>query len=157
MGDGKLILELNKVIKSGWQRGRFANHPRHVEDPFLLFLLTYALPCVIFDLFRSLVTGADFVAFYHAVDSRAAARGKAAPSDMSDFAMPPAGRSLPTLWVDNSSHAADHAAAGDFQVSLGHAPLPVGLLALGHVSLVAGSQGVRSTILWAFWRRGRRG
>lgn len=30
--------------------------------------------------------------------------------------MPPAGRSLPTLWVDNSSHAADHAAAGDFQV-----------------------------------------
>ncbi|CAN0443150.1 unnamed protein product, partial [Hapterophycus canaliculatus] len=34
---------------------------------------------------------------------------------MADFAMPPAGRSLPTLWVENSSHAADHAAAGDFQ------------------------------------------
>lgn len=43
------------------------------------------------------------------------ARAKATPSDMADFAMPPAGRSLPTLWVENSSHAADHVAAGDFQ------------------------------------------
>lgn len=47
------------------------------------------------------------------------ARAKAVPSDMADFAMPPAGRSLPTLWVDNSSHAADHAAAGDFQARVG--------------------------------------
>lgn len=46
------------------------------------------------------------------------ARAKAVPSDMADFAMPPAGRSLPTLWVDNSSHAADHAAAGDFQARI---------------------------------------
>lgn len=45
-------------------------------------------------------------------------RAKTTPSDMADFAMPPAGRSLPTLWVENSSHAADHAAAGDFQARL---------------------------------------
>ena len=55
-------------------------------------------------------------AVWGGADGRAGARGKAAPSDMADFAMPPAGKSLPTLWMDNSSHAADHAAAGDFQV-----------------------------------------
>eukprot|EP00752_Nemacystus_decipiens_P007324 g6553.t1 len=48
-------------------------------------------------------------------DEDGPARAKPIPSDMADFAMPPAGRSLPTLWVENSSHAADHAAAGDFQ------------------------------------------
>lgn len=60
-----------------------------------------------------LVAAAAAAAF---ADGAAGARAKATPSDMADFAMPPAGRSLPTLWVDNSSHAADHAAAGDFQV-----------------------------------------
>ncbi|CAN0223457.1 unnamed protein product [Discosporangium mesarthrocarpum] len=36
-------------------------------------------------------------------------------SDLNDFAMPPAGKALTLMWVENSSHAADHAAAGDFQ------------------------------------------